>query len=109
MRNSGEKKHPAGYWLGVGLAAGIAVGLAADFILWLFVESEILWFGAGSTVGLVLGAIVGLIIENRKQHLRQDQTKAEKDHHRQVLRLTGMGVLMLVIVSIFLLLKKLGG
>lgn len=108
MRNSGEKKHPAGYWLGIGLAVGIAIGLVADFLLWIFVASDLLWFGAGSTVGLVLGAVAGMFIENRKRHLSEDQTKAEKENHRQILQLTGMGVIMLVIVSIFLLLKKIG-
>lgn len=107
MKKKNHKKYPAGYWLGIGLAAGIAVGLVADFALWFFVESEWLWFGAGSTAGLVLGTVAGMILESRKQHLRQDQTRAEKENHKQILRLTGMGVIMLIMVSVFLLLKNL--
>jgi hypothetical protein len=108
MEKNTHKKYPAGHWLGIGLAAGIVTGLVADILHTIFLESNLLWFGSGATLGLAVGTIAGILLENRKKHLRRELSPAERAKHKNVLTLTAMSVTMLVVVSVFLLLKKLG-
>lgn len=101
-----EKKFPPGHWLGVGLGVGLVAGIIADVILALYVKLEFLWFGLGSTLGLIAGVLAGYILERKNIHRRSNLTPAEKQHHKMTIQLTIMSVAMLIIVSVFLYLKK---
>lgn len=107
MEKNNHKKYPPGHWLGIAMGAGLLAGLIADILLPVFVEIEWLWFGVGSTAGLILGALAGLMLEKHNLHLRHQLSKEAKERHRQIVTLTVMSVMMLVVVSVFLFLKKL--
>ena len=101
-----NKKYQAGHWLGLGIGIGVAVGLIADVILATVVHIENLWFGAASTVAIGIGAIAGSIVEKKNKHLRKELSATELEKHKSTLLLTYTGIAMLIIVSIFLYLKK---
>jgi membrane protein YqaA with SNARE-associated domain len=101
-----EKKFPPGHWLAVGLGIGLVAGIIADVVLALYVKLEFLWFGFGSTLGLIVGVLAGYILEHKNFHRRSELSPTEKKRHKMTIQLTLMSVAMLIIVSVFLYLKK---
>jgi len=101
-----NKKYQAGHWLGLGIGIGVAAGLVADIILATAIHVEKLWFGAASTAAIAIGAIAGSIVEQKNKHLRKEMSASEQEKYNSTLRLTYTGISMLILVSVFLFLKK---
>jgi len=101
-----DKKHYAGHWLGLGLGVGLSAGIVADVLLSVLAKDKMPWFGICASVGVLAGLITGILLEKKNQHRRKSLTHTEKQKHNQVIILTAMSIAMLIIVSIFLYIKK---
>lgn len=66
-KNSGKK-------LSFALLAGTAAGLVLGIIL-LFTLNDIFYFGIGPMIGLIIGFIVGTILENKENQKHIHNTK----------------------------------
>jgi hypothetical protein len=85
-----ERKHPQGYWLGIGVSIGIAMGVGFGLAL----EN----FGAGIGVGIAIGAGLGSALEQRHKNELRPLTEQEEARQRRGV-LIGVAFTVLLVIS----------
>jgi len=89
------KKHPGGYWMGVGLSIGVAIGAALGPLF-----DNI---GIGIAIGIAVGSGIGASLEQRyKDNIRP---LTEQEHKRQRWAvIVGLLVMLASVIALALLL-----
>jgi len=69
------RKHPRGYWMGIGISIGIALGVALGPIF----DN----FGVGIGIGVAIGAAIGTSLEQRHKDQLRPLTGEEKARQKR--------------------------
>jgi predicted MFS family arabinose efflux permease len=84
------RKHPKGYWVGIGISIGIAIGAGLGPIF----DN----FGVGIGVGVALGAAIGTALEQRHKDELRPLTEQEKVSQRRSI-LIGVALTTLLVIG----------
>jgi hypothetical protein len=94
------RKHPKGYWMGIGMSIGIALGAALGPIF----DN----FGTGIGIGVAIGAGIGASLEQRHKDNLRPLTEQEKARQKRgiTIGLTLTSVLFIILIMVYFLLAR---
>jgi drug/metabolite transporter (DMT)-like permease len=87
-----ERKHPKGYWMGVGISVGVAIGVALGPIF----DN----LGVGIGIGIALGSGIGASLEQRNKDNLRPLTEQERTRQK---RSIATGLALTTILAVFLI------
>ncbi len=96
-----QGKYPQGHWMSIGMCIGIALGCIPSFMGLLF-DQMAPFVGIGPAIGCGLGGAIGSALEQSHKDELRPLTEAERQT-RTRLTVIGLGVLALLVLSLFVL------
>ncbi len=96
-----QGKYPQGHWMSIGICIGIAMGCIPSLAGILF-DPMSSFVGIGPAIGCGLGIAIGSTLERRHKDELRPLTE-EEQRLRSRLTLVGLGVLALLVLSVFVI------
>jgi uncharacterized membrane-anchored protein YhcB (DUF1043 family) len=94
-------KYPQGHWMSIGMCIGVAIG-SIPALVGLFLDDMSSWAGIAPAMGLGLGIAIGSVLERKHKDELRPLTE-EEQRLRFRMTLVALGVLALLVLSLFVL------
>jgi len=101
-----KNKYPKGHWMGIGIGIGMVLGMAFGVLVGVLIGKIPLGITLGPAMGVACGTAIGAGLEAKHKDNVREMTPMENSRRRKIIMLTVMGLIMLVILSLMLFLKK---
>ena len=96
-----QGKYPQGHWMSIGMCIGVAIG-AVPALVGILLDNMSSWAGIAPAIGLGLGIAIGSALERKHKDELRPMTE-EEQRLRSRLVLAGLGALVLLVLSVFVL------
>jgi len=101
-----KHKYPKGHWLGVGLMIGMPIGILIGIAMGVGMDNMGLGISLGPAMGAGIGLAIGAGLEAKNKDNVRETTQEEQSRQKRLMIITFLGLVILVLVSIMLFLKK---